>query len=33
MAEQFLDDPEVGAPVEEVRGERVPERVGVGRHG
>src|SRR3972149_11024286 len=29
VAEQVLDDPEVSAAIEEVRGERVPEQVGV----
>ena len=33
MAEQFLDDPEVGAPVEEVGGEAVAEGVGMGGDG
>ena len=32
MAEQLLDDPQVGAAVEQVGGEAVAEGVGVGGH-
>ena len=31
MAQQFLDDAQVGAPIEEMGGEGVPQRVGMGR--
>src|SRR2546430_15745027 len=31
MTEKLLDDPDVGAPVEQVGGEGVPQRVGMGR--
>lgn len=32
MAEQFLYDPQIGAPVEKVSGEAVPQCVRMGRH-
>ena len=32
VAQQFLDDPQVGAPVEQVGGEAVAQGVGVGGH-